>query len=83
MGYDEDILLRTSAAAAAALRASPPEEDSPPNVRGGPPTFGFACFGTEAFALLEGAGAEPKTRPGPSKLSLDCLPQQDPIVKLW
>lgn len=38
---------------------------------------GFALDGTEA--LVAGAGAEPRVRPGPSKPSLDCLPQRLPI----
>lgn len=74
--------VRTSAAAAAADLGSLPELLSP-NVLGGPPTtrFGvdpaFALAGTEAF--VAGAGADPRVRPGPSKASLDCLPQRLPI----
>jgi hypothetical protein len=79
-----DIGLRTSAAAAAAAFGSLAAFPSP-NVRGGPPTvrFGvdpvpaFAVDGTEAF--VAGAGAEPRVRPGPSKPSLDCLPQRLPM----
>lgn len=79
------FIVRTSAASAAAvpgglgsLAASPP-----PNVLAGPPTLGFgfeavlALVGTEA--LVAGAGAEPRVRPGPSKPSLDSLPQRLPI----
>ena len=40
--------------------------------------------GTEARALLDGAGAEPRTRPGPAKLvSEDCFPQRFPIWTVW
>ena len=76
--------VRTSAAAAAADLGSLPELLSP-SVLGGPPTmrfgvdpaFALALAGTEAF--VAGAGAEPRVRPGPSKASLDCLPQRLPI----
>lgn len=74
--------VRTSAAAAAADLGSLPELLSP-SVLGGPPTMRFcvdpvlAVAGTEAF--VAGAGAEPRVRPGPSKPSLDCLPQRLPI----
>lgn len=85
--------LRTSAAAAAALRASSPVPVCPPllppNVLGGPETLGFedvpsalVVFATRAGtdAFVTGAGAEPRVRPGPWKLSsLDCLPQRLPI----
>jgi hypothetical protein len=70
---------RTSAAAAAAAFGSSPLLLSP-NVRAGPPTFGFGVAtlcGTDA--LVAGAGADPSVRPCPSKLSLDCLPQRLPI----
>lgn len=74
-------LIRTSAAAAAEVLGSLLVFPSP-NVLGGPPTVrfadpAFAVAGTEAF--VAGAGAEPKVRPGPSKPSLDCLPQRLPI----
>jgi hypothetical protein len=67
------LRLRTSAAAAAALCALPALSLPPPSVLGGPPTFGagfaeppaFTFAGTDAFALLEGGGAEPRVRPGP------------------
>lgn len=52
-------------------------------MRGGPPTFGFgaaALLGTDARVV--GAGAEPSVRPGPSKLSLDCLPQRLPMCNV-
>ena len=71
--------VRTSAAAAAADLGSLSELFSP-NVLGGPPTVRFDAFavaGTEAF--VAGAGAEPRVRPGPSKPSLDCLPQRLPM----
>lgn len=80
-----DFKLRTSAAAAAADRASL-EPSPPPTVRPWPETFGFGRLlpsfvtraGTEAFVV--GAGAEPKVRPAPWKLSsLDCLPQRLPM----
>lgn len=51
-----------------------------PRVRGGPPTFGLgavALLGTDA--LVAGSGAEPRVRPCPSKLSLDCFPQRLPM----
>lgn len=79
---DGNFILRTSAAAAAALRGSSSARSPPPTVLPGPPTFGFelAIFGgTDALALLDGGGAEPRTRPGPVKLSFDSLPQRLPI----
>jgi hypothetical protein len=72
------VKLRTSAAAAAAAFGPSPPLLSP-NVRGGPPIFGFwivTLLGTDAF--VTGAGADPSVRPCPSKL-LDCLPQRLPI----
>lgn len=77
-----DSALRTSAAAAAAALGSfaPPLPPEPPTVRPGPVTFGFALAGIEA--LVAGAGAAVKVRPGPWKLSsLDDLPQILPIVE--
>lgn len=55
----------------------------PPTVLPDPPTAwflveaAFALAGTEAF--VAGVGAEPRVLPGPSKASLDCLPQRLPI----
>lgn len=81
-------LLSVAHTSAAAAAADPAGLGSlsvllSPSVLGGPPTvrFGvdavFALVGTEAF--VAGAGAEPRVRPGPSKPSLDCLPQRLPI----
>lgn len=65
-----DSVLRTSAAAAAADLASSPDGSPPPTVLPGPETLGFfpeppsaTRAGTEA--LVAGAGAEPRVRPGP------------------
>lgn len=74
----------TSAASAARFRASPASDESeasglpPPSVLGGPPTF----LGTAAV-LGAGGGAEPSTRPGCEKLSVDdSLPQMLPMLVL-
>jgi hypothetical protein len=79
MSCAQGLQERTSAAAAAAAFGSSSRLLSP-SVRGGPPTFGFGgatLFGTDA--LVAGAGADPRVRPWPSKLSFDCLAQRLPI----
>jgi hypothetical protein len=77
---DEDAGRLTSAAAAAADLGSFTALLSP-SVRAGPPTVLFGALATllGTDALVAGAGAAPRVRPWPSKLSFDCLPQRLPI----
>lgn len=79
-----DFVVRTSAAFAAADFGSSPSLAAPlpPTVRPGPETVGFGadCLDAGIDARSCCGGAEPSVRPGPAKLSCDCLPHKLPIV---
>jgi hypothetical protein len=78
-----ELVLRTSAAAAAAALGSLTALPSP-SVLAGPPTVRFPAVAAlpGIDALVAGAGASPRVRPGPSKFASDCFPQQLPIGEM-